>query len=182
MERLTAEQLKVIDLSLIEWYYEQAMVRQNDLVRVESLITERGYTLFAIYFGILTAAIGYILTHLSVNDDAALTSGCLSIVVFTFISIGYIYHVIKPHTVFAPGKEPDKFTIPQYIAYFKGKEKDTDQKKQVVSDELVELQKKITKQEEMNKKRVKHTKRSLAFLIFGSFMAVVSFLIAFAIY
>ena len=50
MERLTAEQLKVIDLSLIEWYYEQAMVRHNDLVRVESLITERGYTLFAIYF------------------------------------------------------------------------------------------------------------------------------------
>jgi hypothetical protein len=34
----------------------------------------------------------------------------------------------------------------------------------------------------MNKKRVKHTKRSLVFLIFGSFMAVVSFLIAFAIY
>lgn len=65
MERLTVEQLKVIDLSLIEWYYEQAMARHNDLVRVESLITERGYTLFAIYFGILTAAIGYILTHLS---------------------------------------------------------------------------------------------------------------------
>lgn len=36
MERLTAEQLKVIDLSLIEWYYEQAMVQHNDLVRVES--------------------------------------------------------------------------------------------------------------------------------------------------
>ena len=118
MERLTAEQLKVIDLSLIEWYYEQAMARHNDLVRVESLITERGDTLFAIYFGILTAAIGYILTHLSANDDAALTSGCLSIVVFTSISIGYIYHVIKPHTLLAPGKEPDKFTIPQYIAYF----------------------------------------------------------------
>ena len=180
MERLTAEQLKVIDLSLIEWYYEQAMVRHNDLVRVESLITERGYTLFAIYFGILTAAIGYILTHLSVNDDDALTSGCLSIVVFTFISIGYIYHVIKPHTVFAPGKEPDKFTIPQYIAYFKGK--DIDQKKQVVSDELVVLQQKITAQEAMNKKRVEYTKRSLAFLIFGSFVAVTSFLIAFAIY
>ena len=180
MERLTAEQLKVIDLSLIKWYYEQAMARHNDLVRVESLITERGYTLFAIYFGILTAAIGYILTHLSANDDAALTSGCLSIVVFTLISIGYIYHVIKPHTVFAPGKEPDKFTIPQYIAYFKGKDKDTDQKKQVVSE--VVLQQKITAQEAMNKKRVEYTKRSLAFLIFGSFVAVTSFLIAFAIY
>ena len=180
MERLTAEQLKVIDLSLIKWYYEQAMARHNDLVRVESLITERGYTLFAIYFGILTAAIGYILTHLSVNDDDALTSGCLSIVVFTSISIGYIYHVIKPHTLLAPGKEPDKFTIPQYIAYFKGK--DIDQKKQVVSDELVVLQQKITAQEAMNKKRVEYTKRSLAFLIFGSFVAVTSFLIAFAIY
>lgn len=34
----------------------------------------------------------------------------------------------------------------------------------------------------MNKKRVEYTKRSLAFLIFGSFVAVTSFLIAFAIY
>ena len=86
MERLTTEQLEVIDLSLIEWYYEQATTRHNDLVRVESLITERGYTLFATYFAILTASIGYILTHLNVNDDAALTAGCLSIVVFTSIS------------------------------------------------------------------------------------------------
>ena len=57
MERLTTEQLEVIDLSLIEWYYEQATTRHNDLVRVESLITERGYTLFATYFAILTASI-----------------------------------------------------------------------------------------------------------------------------
>lgn len=180
MERLTTEQLEVIDLSLIEWYYEQATTRHNDLVRVESLITERGYTLFATYFAILTASVGYILTHLNVNDDAALTAGCLSIVVFTSISIGYIYKVIKPHSFFSPGKDPDKFTIPQYIAYFKGK--DTDQKKQVVSDELVVLQQKITAQDAMNKKRVEYTKRSLAFLIFGSFVAVTSFLIAFAIY
>ena len=175
MERLTTEQLEVIDLSLIEWYYEQATTRHNDLVRVESLITERGYTLFATYFAILTASIGYILTHLNVNDDAALTAGCLSIVVFTSISIGYIYKVIKPHSFFSPGKDPDKFTIPQYIAYF-------NQKKQVVSDELVVLQQKITAQDAMNKKRVEYTKRSLAFLIFGSFVAVTSFLIAFAIY
>lgn len=180
MERLTAEQSKVIDLSLLEWYYDQACTRHNDLVRVESLITERGYTLFATYFAILTATVGYILTHLSVSDDIALTAGCLSIVVFTSISIGYIYQVIKPHAFFSPGKEPDKFTIPQYIAYFKGK--DVDQKKQVIGDELVVLQEKITKQDIMNKKRVEHTKRSLAFLIFGSFVAVISFLIAFAIY
>ena len=163
MERLTAEQLEVIDLSLIEWYYEQATTRHNDLVRVESLITERGYTLFATYFAILTASVGYILTHLNVNDDAALTAGCLSIVVFTSISIGYIYKVIKPHSFFSPGKDPD-------------------QKKQVVSDELVVLQQKINEQDAMNKKRVEYTKRSLAFLIFGSFVAVTSFLIAFAIY
>jgi hypothetical protein len=181
MERLTAEQLKVIDLSLIEWYYEQATARHNDLVCVESLITERGYnTLFATYFAILTASVGYILTHLNVNDDVALTAGCLSIIVFISIAIGYIYQVIRPHSFFSPGKDPDKFTIPQYIAYFKGK--DTDQKKQVVSDELIVLQQKISAQDAMNEKRVGYTKRSLAFLIFGSFVAVIFFLIAFAIY
>ena len=85
-------------LSLIEWYYEQAMARHNDLVRVESLITERGYTLFAIYFGILTAAIGYILTHLSANDDAALTSGCLSIHLFLLVKfIMSLNHILFLH-------------------------------------------------------------------------------------
>ena len=89
MERLTTEQLEVIDLSLIEWYYEQATTRHNDLVRVESLITERGYTLFATYFAILTASIGYILTHLNVNDDAAFDSRMFIYCCFHF----YFYRV-----------------------------------------------------------------------------------------
>lgn len=181
MERITKEQLSILDLSLIEWYYEQASIRHNDLIRVESLITERGYTLFATYFAILTAAIGYILTHLSVKDDVALTAGCLAIITFTLISIGYISQVIKPHFFIPPGKEPEKFTIPQYIEYFK-RCKDVEQKKQVICDELVALQAKITQQDEWNNKRAKQTKISLRFLVFGSLMAVVSFLIAFAIY
>lgn len=87
MERLTEEQLKIIELPLIEWYYEQVCARHNDLVRVEFLITERGYTLLAIYFAILTATVGYILTHLDVKDDMALTAGSLAVIVFTTISI-----------------------------------------------------------------------------------------------
>ncbi len=180
MERLTEEQLKIIELPLIEWYYEQACARHNDLVRVESLITERGYTLLAIYFAILTATVGYILTHLDVKDDMALTAGSLAVIVFTTISIGYIYQVIKPHAFFAPGKEPEKFTIAQYITYFNGKE--INQKKQVISDELVVLQQKITKQDAMNRKRVQQTALSIKFIMFGSLIAVISFLLAFAIW
>ena len=88
MDRLNNEQLNTIELSLLEWNYEQASIKHSDLVRVETIITERGYTLFAIYFGILTASVGYVLTHLNIKDDIALTSGCLSLIVFSCIAIG----------------------------------------------------------------------------------------------
>lgn len=183
MERLSKEQLDTIELPLLEWNFEQASIKHSDLVRVETIITERGYTLFAIYFGILTASVGYVLTHLNIKDDIALTSGCLSLIVFSCIAIGYIYKVIEPHEYYAPGKEPDHFKIGNYIAYFKGNGIIGElQKKQVIGDELVNLQSKITNQEEINKKRVEQTRISIRFILFGSFMAVIIFLITLFIF
>lgn len=34
MERLTKAQLDIIELPLLEWYYEQSSIRHHDLVRV----------------------------------------------------------------------------------------------------------------------------------------------------
>jgi hypothetical protein len=179
MERLSKEQLDTIELPLLEWIHEQASIRHMDLVRAETIITERGYTLFAIYFGILTASVGYVLTHLNVKDDMALTSGCLSLIVFSCIAIGFIYKVIEPHGFYAPGKEPDNFKIADYITYFNRRGiVEESQKKQVIGDELVNLQNKITQQDELNKKRVEHTRTSIRFILFGSLMAIITFLIA----
>lgn len=82
-----------------------------------------------------------------------------------------------------PGKAPNNFSIPGYIAYFKEESiTDGNQKKQIIGDELVELQRKTAEQELSNKKRVKQTKCSIAFLLLGSLMAAIFFLIALAIY
>ncbi|AVM52346.1 hypothetical protein JN06_02328 [Bacteroides zoogleoformans] len=181
MERLTKQQLTVIELSLLEWYYEQASIRHRDMIRVEAFITERSYTLFTVYFAILSAALGYVLTHLNTHNDMALAAGCLALIVFTSVSIGYICRVMWPHDFMPPGKEPDKFAIPDYIAYFKDNNiSETDQKKQIIGDELVELQRKTSIQEKSNIKRVEQTKYSIVFLLFGSFVAVISFLIGLA--
>lgn len=177
MKRLTSEELGILDPKLLEWYYNQAFVQHNDLVRIESVITERGYTLLTLYLAILMASVGYILTHLNVNDDLAITAGSLAIIVFSTISTAYIYQVIKPHAVYISGKEPDKFKISNYLVYFK--ESSEDQYLRVVSDELCLMQDKIKKQEELNVKRVKMTHCSIRFMIFGIFVSVISFLLAF---
>lgn len=183
MKRLNDEQLNTIELALLEWYYDQASILHTDLVRAESIITERGYTLLAIYFGILTASIGYVLTHLDMKDDIALTSGCISLIVFCCIAIWYIYKVIQPHSFYPPGREPNKLNIEGYIDYFKKRGVTEDnQKKRVVSDELLNLQTKITEQDKLNKERVEQTRHSIRFILFGSLMAVVTFLIALFIY
>lgn len=179
MERFTPEQLQTLDLHLIEWYYNQANTYHQDLVRVESSITDRGYTLLAVYFAILSACVGYVLTHLQVRDDVALTCGCLSIIVFSSIAIYYVCRVIWPHSFFAPGKRADRFSIPQYAAYFKdNKISSNEQMKQVLGDELVELQRKSQEQENSNRERTAHIRHSILFLLSGVLIGIFSFIIA----
>lgn len=180
MKRLTSDEFGILDQKLVEWYYNQAFARHNDLVRTETVITERAYSLLTIYLAILTASVGYILTHLTVKDDLAITAGSLAIIVFSTIAIGYIYQVIKPRPVYLSGKDPDKFNIALYLEYFK--EYPENQFNQVVCDELRDLQNKIDKQENLNLKRVHFTNLSIRFMLFGIFVSVLSFLMAFLLY
>ena len=179
MERLSTEQLKTLDLRLLEWYYNQADTYHKDLVRVESSITDRGYTLLAVYFAILTACVGYVLTHLQVKDDVALTCGCLSITVFSSVAIYYVCRVIWPHTFFAPGKRPDLYSIPQYTAYFHSNGiASEEQMKRVLGDELVELQRKSQEQNRSNQERIGCIRHSILFLLSGVLIGILSFMIA----
>lgn len=181
MERLSKEQLQTLDLRLLEWYYIQADTYHKDLVRVESAITDRGYTLLAVYFAILSACVGYVLTHLHVREDVSLTCGCLSITVFSGVAIYYVCRVIWPHPFFAPGKRPDRYSIPQYTAYFKSNGIAAEgQMKQVLGDELVVLQRKSEVQERSNQERIGHIRHSILFLLFGVLTGILSFTIAVA--
>lgn len=178
MDKLNEKQLKTLSQDLIEFYHQEASKRLEDNVRVESLITERGYILFGMYFAIETATIGYILTHLSTQNDLPVTYGGLAIIVFTTIAIAYIIQVIKPHAFYVPGREPNDLQISQYANYF-AQDTSINQKKFVLIDELVVLQGKISSQQELNDKRTELTKKSIYFLIFGSFIAVFSFILTF---
>ncbi len=179
MERLTQEQLQTLDLRLLEWYYVQSDTRHKDLVRVDDAITSRGYLLMTLYYAILSAAVGYVLTHLHLTDDLPLTYGCLSVIVFTIVAILYVCRVVWPHGYFAPGKEPERFAIPQYAAYFKGHHIDGEaQRKQVLGDELAVIQRKCEEQEARNMLRSRQLSTSILFLGIGSLAGVAMFLMA----
>lgn len=178
MERLNSEQLQTLDLHLLEWYYTQADIKHKDLVRVDDVITTRGYTLMTLYYAILAATIGYVITHLHLTTDLPLTYGCLSIITFTLVAIIYICRVIWPHKYMAPGKEPERQSIPQYTAYFKGKGiEGENQCKQVLGDELVVLQQKCEEMEEKNTRRTRMLSSSLIFLCVGTLLGVVLFIL-----
>ena len=178
MERLSQTDIQTIDLSLTKWYYEQANIRHTDLVRIDNVITDRAYTLFALYFAILTACIGYVLTHLMDASETAISTACASFIVFDSISIYYIYKVIWPHDIYSPGKMPDSFAIDNYLHYFSANKVEGDlQFKRVLSDELVFLQIKSSQLANSNKNRIKHLKYSIRFLLLGSALAVILMLV-----
>lgn len=178
MHRFNDEQLSRLQLPLLQWYYEQSNLRHIDLVRIDNSITERGYTLLAVYFAILTAAVGYILTHLGVANDIALSTACISVVVFGFIAMGYIGKVIWPHAIYSPGKMPDGFNIASYINYFTANKVTGDmQFKRILNDELVELQRKSVQLETSNANRSKQLMFSIGFMLLGSGLAVALFML-----
>ena len=179
MERFSDEQLNNISLPLLQWYYEQADRNHRDLVQTSRDITGRGYTLLAVYYAILAAAAGYIITHLHQTDDTALTAGCLSVVVFCCIAIGYIMQVVWPHPFYPAGKTPDDFKILEYQYYFKGKMilGGELQFKNVLADELLSVQYRIDYMAKQNKCRLKYLKTSVLFLTFGAALAVALFIL-----
>lgn len=57
-------QLKTLDKDLIRLYHEEAGKRMADLKEIESLITDKAYRLFSIYYAVEIAVVGYVLTQI----------------------------------------------------------------------------------------------------------------------
>ena len=68
-------QLKTFDKELIRLYHEEAGKRMADLKEIESLITDRAYRLFSIYYAVEIAVVGYVLTHCGFHRNIALVCG-----------------------------------------------------------------------------------------------------------
>ena len=90
-------QLKTLDKDLIRLYHEEAGKRMADLKEIESLITDRAYRLFSIYYAVEIAVVGYVLTQIDKTRDMGLINAGMAIVVFTAISLWYVVKVMRPH-------------------------------------------------------------------------------------
>lgn len=180
MERLNDEQLNVLDKEILEFYCQEAAKRLEDYIRVESTITERCYILFGIYYAIIAASMGYVLSNLDKQNDLPVTYGCLVLFTFSFISLIYVTKAMKPHDFYAKGRDPEEFRIPEYVKYFQKCPK-ADKKKNVLADELVMLQESISKQRALNEKRAGQISASLSFLATGSCITAILFIITYII-
>ena len=89
-------QLKTFDKELIRLYHEEAGKRMADLKEIESLITDRAYRLFSIYYAVEIAVVGYVLTQIDKTRDMGLINAGMAIVVFTAISLWYVVKVMRP--------------------------------------------------------------------------------------
>ena len=67
-------QLKTLDKDLIRLYHEEAGKRMADLKEIESLITDKAYRLFSIYYAVEIAVVGYVLTQIDVNSTLAVSN------------------------------------------------------------------------------------------------------------
>ena len=159
---------------------QEAAKRLEDYIRVESTITERCYILFGIYYAIIAASMGYVLSNLDKQNDLPVTYGCLALFTFSFISLIYVTKAMKPHDFYAKGRDPEEFRIPEYVKYFQKCPK-ADKKKNVLADELVMLQESISKQRALNEKRAGQISASLSFLATGSCITAILFIITYII-
>lgn len=97
-------QLKTLDKDLIRLYHEEAGKRMADLKEIESLITDKAYRLFSIYYAVEIAVVGYVLTQIDKTRDMGLINAGMAIVVFTAISLWYVVKVMRPHGVMPAGQ------------------------------------------------------------------------------
>lgn len=95
--------LKMFDAKTLELYHQETNKRMDDLKNIESLISERAYKLFSVYYAVEIAVIGYVLTQLNNGDNVALINAGMAIVVFTTISMYYVIRVMRPHEVMPAG-------------------------------------------------------------------------------
>lgn len=99
--------MKTLDKDLIRLYHEEAGKRMADLKEIESLITDRAYRLFSIYYAVEIAVVGYVLAQIDKTRDMGLINAGMAIVVFTAISLWYVVKVMRPHGVMPAGRSPE---------------------------------------------------------------------------
>lgn len=179
MEKFTVDynELRKLDRNIIELYHQEATKRMDDLGRIESLITERGYKLFSIYYAIEIAVLGYVLAKLNDSINISLIQASMAIVIFTGISIFYTLKVIRPHDVMPAGREPKKLQIGKNNQIFK-EHPFYDKYAYIMAAELMNLQHKIDKQVEFNEARTKLNNYSINFMLVGLVLAVIVFIIS----
>lgn len=179
MDKFTVDynQLKKLDRSIIELYHREATKRMDDLGRIESLITERGYKLFSIYYAIEIAVLGYVLAKLDDSTNISLIQASMAIVIFTAISIFYALKVIRPHNVMPAGREPKMLRISKNHQVFI-ENPHYDKYAYIMSAELMNLQHKIDMQIELNKARTKLNNYSINFMLTGLVLAIIVFIVS----
>lgn len=179
MERFTDEQLAVLEEDSLKLYYNEAKERMASEVAVEKTITERCYMLFAFYYAIASACIGYVLANLELTNDVPMTDGCLVLFAFTCVSIYKVVVTMLPHPFFSVGLKPEEVNFPEWVKYFK--ENPNNQFKRLLSEEIVVLQENIDSQQAINEKRAKKISESIYFVAGGTLMAAVCFFLTYLI-
>lgn len=142
-------QLKTLDKDLIRLYHEEAGKRMADLKEIESLITDKAYRLFSIYYAVEIAVVGYVLTQIDKTRDMGLINAGMAIVVFTAISLWYVVKVMRPHGVMPAGRSPENFQIGKNCRYFE-ENRFANKYAYIMAGELMNLQYKIDAQNEKN--------------------------------
>lgn len=178
MDRFVVDynQLKTFNRELTQLYHGQAEKRMDDLKRIESLVTERAYRLFGIYYAVEIAVIGYVLTHLGETPNMGLINAGMAIVVFTAISLCYAIKVMRPHDVMPAGRSPENFKINKNYGYFK-ENGSVDRYAYTMAGELMNLQYKIDSQNEKNAVRIRLSNISINFMVTGLILAVLTFVL-----
>ncbi|EXY18194.1 hypothetical protein VVD37_15735 [Bacteroides fragilis] len=169
-------QLKTFDRELIQLYHQEANKRIDDLKEIESLITDRAYRLFSVYYAVEIAVIGYVFTQLDDTRNMGLINASMAIVVFTAISLYYAVKVMRPHDVMPAGRSPRNFKIDKKYDYFK-ENNFTDKYAYTMAGELMNLQYKIDSQNEKNIARIKLNNASINFMLVGLILAILFFVL-----
>lgn len=169
--------LKMFDAKTLELYHQETNKRMDDLKNIESLISERAYKLFSVYYAVEIAVIGYVLTQLNNGDNVALINAGMAIVVFTTISMYYVIRVMRPHEVMPAGRAPRNLRIEANSSFFKSNPR-LDRYTYIMAGELMNIQGKIEYQEKLNTARTKLTNISINFMLAGLLLAVVTFVLS----
>lgn len=133
----------------LDFYYSESEKKLSDLINTSHIITQRAYTFSGMLLTIFIALAGVICSQPS-NKFIYL---CATIgIICTGLSLYIIFkRVLSPHEYWSVGKSPKGFNINGFIDYYNIIKRDA--YINIVCDELYDIQRKIEKNTQANKKR-----------------------------